>query len=130
MNRPIRILLVDDQPSIRRGLRMRLGLEPDLDVVAEAADGGSALEAAARTRPDVVLMDVEMPVMDGITATSHLAGLAPAPAVVMLSLHDDLDTRDRARAAGAVDFVAKHQIDRVLTDAIRAAANRGIEDAP
>ncbi len=122
MNERIRVLIVDDQPSIRRGLRMRLGLEPDMDIVSEAEDGGAALVQARLTSPDVVLMDIEMPVMDGITATGRLAAEAPDCAVVVLSLHDDLDTRTRARIAGARDFVAKHEIDRALTDAIRAAA--------
>jgi DNA-binding NarL/FixJ family response regulator len=124
VNRPIRILLVDDQPSIRRGLRMRLGLEPDIDVVAEADNGTAALEAACEFVPDVVLMDIEMPSMDGITATSRIAECAPACMVVMLSLHDDVDTRERAKAAGAISFVAKHEIDHALTDAIRAAAQQ------
>jgi DNA-binding NarL/FixJ family response regulator len=120
---PIRILLVDDQPSIRQGLRMLLGLEPDLEVVAEAANGRQALEAAGSTEPDVILMDIEMPEMDGITATGLLCADNPSCAVVVLSLHDDFITRERARAAGAVNFVAKHEIDRVLTDAIRTAAH-------
>jgi DNA-binding NarL/FixJ family response regulator len=120
---PIRVLLVDDQPSIRRGLRMRLGLEPDLEVVGEASDGREAIDVAYSTAPDVILMDIEMPTMDGITATSRLSQERPSCAVVVLSLHDDLDTRARARAAGAVNFVAKHEIDRALTDAIRAAAS-------
>ena len=66
---PIRILLVDDQPSVLRGLRMRLELEPDLEVVGEATNGATALEEAERVAPNIVLMDVEMPVMDGISAT-------------------------------------------------------------
>lgn len=121
---PIRILLVDDQPSIRRGLRMRLGLEPDILIVGEACDGQEALTTSLKVEPDVILMDVEMPVMDGLIATSLLAGAAPACAVVMLSLHDDIHTRERAHIAGAVGFVAKHEMDQALTDAIRSAANR------
>ena len=124
MTEPIRILLVDDQPSIRRGLKMRLGLEPDIAVVGEASDGDEALTTSLSCEPDVVLMDIEMPVMDGITATSLLVEAAPACAVVILSLHDDVYTRERARSAGARGFVAKHEIDRVLTDAIRTAAHR------
>jgi DNA-binding NarL/FixJ family response regulator len=124
MDKPIRVLLVDDQPSVRRGLRMRLGLEPDINVVGEASDGAECLTTSANVEPDVVLMDIEMPVMDGITATSLLATAAPAAAVVILSLHDDICTRERARVAGAVDFVAKHEIDEALTDAIRSALIR------
>jgi len=124
MKSPIRVLLVDDQPTVRQGLRMRLALEPDVDVVGEAADGAAALAAMVSATPDVVLMDVEMPVMDGITAAGCIHAATPDTAIIMLSLHDDLYTRERARASGAVDFVAKHQIDGALTEAIRAAASR------
>jgi DNA-binding NarL/FixJ family response regulator len=117
----IRVLLVDDQNNIRRGLRMRLGLEPDITVVGEAADGESALTMARLLAPTVVLMDVEMPVMDGIVATAELRRVAPKASVVMLSLYDDAATRDRAAAAGAVAFVAKSRMDETLLDAIRAA---------
>ena len=129
MTTPIRVLLVDDQPSVLRGLRMRLGLESDLEVVGEAYDGQQALDAAVSATPDVVLMDIEMPVMDGITATTRMHTEQPRCAVVVLSLHDDIPTRERARVAGATDFVAKHDIDHALTDAIRSAANRrGLRD--
>ena len=120
--KPIQVLLVDDEPSILRGLRMRLGLESDICVVGEATDGSVAVDMASRLSPDVVLMDVNMPVMDGIAATRELASRAPGSAVVILSMHDDHDTADRALAAGAVAFVAKQQIDKALLTAIRAAA--------
>jgi DNA-binding NarL/FixJ family response regulator len=120
--KPIEVLLVDDEPSILRGLRMRLGLESDICVVGEAADGYTAVDMASRLSPDVVLMDVNMPVMDGIAATRELATRAPGSAVVILSMHDDHDTADRALAAGAVAFIAKQQIDNALLAAIRAAA--------
>jgi DNA-binding NarL/FixJ family response regulator len=117
----IRILLVDDQPNIRRGLRMRLGLEPDIEVVGEAGDGEAALRLAHIVSPDVVIMDVEMPVMDGITATTELRARAPRCSVVVLSLYDDAATRARAAAAGACAFVAKTKMDETLVDAIRTA---------
>src|SRR5689334_13051192 len=98
----IRILLVDDQPTMRSGLRMRLELEPDLAVVGEAGDGAAAVALARETHPDVVIMDLEMPVMDGISATIALRAVAPASAVVVHSLYDDAATQARARAAGAV----------------------------
>ena len=122
--KPIQVLLVDDEPSILRGLRMRLGLESDICVVGEAADGSAAVDLASRLSPDVVLMDVNMPVMDGIAATRELATRAPGSAVVILSMHDDHDTADRALAAGAVAFIAKQQIDTALLAAIRAAAQK------
>jgi DNA-binding NarL/FixJ family response regulator len=117
----IRVLLVDDQQNIRRGLRMRLGLEPDLAVVGEAGDGEAALRMASLVAPDVVLMDVEMPVLDGISATARLRQVHPGCSIVMLSLYDDAQTRERAAAAGACAFVAKTKMDESLMDAIRQA---------
>jgi DNA-binding NarL/FixJ family response regulator len=121
---PIEVLLVDDEPKVLRGLRMRLGLEADIRVVGEAADGATAVDLASLLSPDVVLMDVNMPVMDGIAATRELASRVPQAAVVILSLHDDNGTIDRALAAGAVAFVAKQQMDGDLLRAIRNAAQR------
>jgi DNA-binding NarL/FixJ family response regulator len=118
----IRLLLVDDEPTIRRGLRMRLELEPDVQVIGEAADGAAAVDLAGRLRPNVVLMDVEMPGMDGIAATSQIRAAAVRPSVVMLSMHDDEATVARAKAAGASAFIAKHRIDDALLTAIRTAA--------
>lgn len=118
----ITLLLVDDELQVRRGLRMRLELEPDVEVIGEAGDGSTAVQLAAELSPAVVLMDVEMPVQDGISATSEIVSREPAPAVVMLSLHDDAATVRRARAAGAADFVSKHRIDDSLLAAIRQAA--------
>jgi DNA-binding NarL/FixJ family response regulator len=117
----IRVLLVDDQQNIRRGLRMRLGLEPDLTIVGEAGDGEAALRMARLVAPDVVLMDVEMPVLDGIAAAERLRKAEPRCSIVMLSLYDDAATRARAAAAGACAFVAKTKMDESLLEAIRAA---------
>jgi DNA-binding NarL/FixJ family response regulator len=118
----IRLLLVDDQPQVRRGLVMRLALEPDVEIVGEAGDAESALELADRLHPDVVIMDVELPGMDGIDATRSLRTTLPQTAIVMLSLHDDTDTVARAKAAGATAFVAKHRMEGPLLAAIRDAA--------
>src|SRR5512134_2554443 len=118
----IQVLLVDDEPNVLRGLRMRLALEADIAVVGEATDGATAVALADRLDPDVVLMDVNMPSMDGIAATRELASRAPRAAVVILTMHDDRVTRDSALAAGAVAFVAKHQMDDALVSAIRSAA--------
>jgi DNA-binding NarL/FixJ family response regulator len=117
----IRLLLVDDEPAVRRGLRMRLELEPDVEVVGEAGNGESAIELVAQLAPAVVLMDVEMPVMDGISATAEIQARSSA-SVVVLSLHDDKDTIRRAKLAGAVAFVAKGRMDDALLNAIRSAA--------
>ena len=118
----IRLLLVDDQPQVRRGLIMRLALEPDVEVVGEAGDAESALDLAGKLHPDVIIMDVELPGMDGIDATRSLRNALPMTAIVMLSLHDDNETVARAKAAGAAHFVAKHRMEGPLLAAIRECA--------
>ncbi len=122
----IRVLLVDDQAVVRRGLRVRFHLEPDLEVVGEASTGREALILAQTLTPDVVLMDIEMPEMDGIEATAALRRVVPQSAVVILSIHDDAQTRGRAQAAGAVAFVEKRGgTDRLLSAIRQAAAQAG-----
>jgi DNA-binding NarL/FixJ family response regulator len=125
----IRLLLVDDEPAVRRGLRMRLELEPDVEVIGEAGNGQTALELVAELSPSVVLMDVDMPVLDGISATREISQRAPGAAVVVLSIHDDRDTIARAKLAGAAAFVPKTEIDGALLSAIRSAATQGKGDA-
>ncbi len=118
----IRLLIADDQKSVRRGLRMSLGLEPDFAIVGEAPDGRSAVELAHQLLPDVIVMDISMPVLDGIASTRILRAEAPGVKVVMLSLHDDRATRSEALNAGAVDFVSKQAPAAELSAAIRRAA--------
>jgi len=118
----IKVLLVDDQPSVRQGLKMRLALEPDLTVAGEASNGVEALELTQSLTPDVVVMDVEMPEMDGITATERLREMSPHVTVVMLSLHGDAATRAQAYAAGAAAFVEKQGAVEILLAEIRRAA--------
>jgi DNA-binding NarL/FixJ family response regulator len=120
----IRLLLVDDQPAARRGLRVRFHLEPDLQVVGEASTGSDALTLVKELKPDVVLMDIEMPGMDGIEATAALRTVVPQSAVVILSIHNDRQTRIRAQAAGAVAFVEKRGTTDTLLAAIRQAAGQ------
>ncbi len=117
----IRLVLVDDQGTVRQGLKMRLLLESDITVVGEASNGKEALALVQQLRPDVVLMDIEMPVMDGITATAALCTVIPQSAVVMLSIHSDSITRARAQKVGAVAFVEKHGSTEELLTAIRKA---------
>ena len=118
----IKILLVDDQPAVRDGLRMRLELEPDLTIVGEARDGLEAVALAQALVPDVVVMDVEMPGLDGIGATRQLRAKTPSMAIVMLSIHCDMTTQANAREAGAIAFVEKRAAIDVLLAEIRRAA--------
>jgi DNA-binding NarL/FixJ family response regulator len=118
----IKLLLVDDVPAVRRGLKMRLTLEPDLEIVGEAGNGAEAITLTSVLHPDVIVMDVEMPGMDGMLATETLRSVEPRSAVITLSLHDDALTRARARSAGARAFVAKHEPVDILLAAIRRAA--------
>ncbi len=120
--RPIRLLLVDCQRAVRRGLKMRFALEPDLEVVGEAGGVAEAISLARALHPDVVLMDVEMPGMDGISAAAALRQIVPQSAVVILTLYDDAATRTRAQEAGAAAFVAKHQMEETLLAEIRRVA--------
>jgi len=120
----IRLLIVDDQSAVRQGLQMVLTAEPDLQVVGEASDGEGALSLAQTLNPDVVLMDVEMPHADGIATTQALHTACPHAAVIMLSIHDDAHTRERAERAGAAAFVPKSMPAKVLLAAIRQAVAR------
>ncbi len=121
----IKLLLVDDQSIVRQGLRRRLLLEPDIAVIGEASSGEQALELVESLAPDIVLMDVEMPGMDGITATAAMHAHTPQSAVVMMSIHDDIHTRTRAQAAGAAAFVEKRGAVEVLLATIRQLASPG-----
>ena len=120
--KPIRLLLVDDQPAIRRGLKMRIALEPDLEVVGEVGTATEAIPLAQALLPDVVLMDIEMPSMEGISAIAALRRVVPHSAVVLFTLYDNAAMRARAREAGAAALVAKHQTEVALLAAIRRAA--------
>ena len=114
------LLVVDRQPPIRRGLKMRLALEEDLDVVGGAADATGAPLLARTLRPDVILLNVGMP--GGIATTEALRAAAPHSAVVVPTLRDDSATRERAKEAGAAAFVAKHRTEGSLLATIREVA--------
>ena len=115
----IRVLIVDDRPSVRQGLRMQLLLEPDMEVIGEAASGEEALALVPQLQPDVVLMDVKMPGMDGITATRGVQAISPLSTIVLLSLYDDARLKAEAQAAGAAAYVGKHEGFDILLTAIR-----------
>lgn len=120
----IRILLADDQAMVRTGLRMIIDAQPDLSVVGEAADGRDAVEQTRRLAPDVVLMDIRMPTLDGIAATRRLVDASETPAVRVIVLTTfDLDEHVvDALHAGASGFLLKDAPADVLLDGIRAVA--------
>lgn len=115
----IRLLVVDDMVCVRDTLRTWLSLEPDLEIVGEAADGAGAVEMTQSLDPDVVVMDVKMPHMDGIEATGALTSGHSRSKVVLISLYDDSDTYARSQASGAAAFIPKDQIEDVLLPTIR-----------
>lgn len=120
--RTIRILLVDDQALFREGLRTLLSSQPDLEVVGEAGDGEAALREAARLRPDVVLMDLRMPLLDGVAATRRLRASQPEARVIALTTFDDDEDVFEALRAGAVGYLLKDVPSRKLFEAVRGAA--------
>ncbi|GAA2295309.1 response regulator transcription factor [Streptomyces hawaiiensis] len=120
----IRVLLVDDQPLIRSGFRALLDLEDGIEVVAEAADGGEALELAAKHLPDVALIDIRMPVVDGIEATRRIAAdpaLARVHVVILTNYGLDEHVLDALRA-GAAGFLVKDVVPEDFLHAVRVAA--------
>lgn len=117
----ISVLLVDDHALVRSGFAMALGGEDDLRVVGQAADGAEAVELAARERPDVVLMDVQMPVMDGLEATRRICA-AGASRVIILTTFDRDDYLFEALRSGASGFLLKNADPDALIDAVRAVA--------
>ncbi|AXX30128.1 response regulator transcription factor [Actinosynnema pretiosum subsp. pretiosum] len=125
MSGGLRVVLVDDQALVRAGFRVILGAEPDIEVVGEAGDGERAVELVAELAPDVVLMDVQMPVLDGIEATRRILGPAPAEhpvRVVVLTTFDREDYLFEALRAGASGFLLKNASPEDLVEAIRVVA--------
>ena len=118
----IKVLVVDDHPVVRGGLVGWLDAQQDLTVVGEAADGQEALALVAAAEPDVVLMDLRMPRMDGVTATERLAARHPAVRVLVLTTYDTDADIVRAVAAGATGYLLKDTPLPQLADAVRAAA--------
>jgi DNA-binding NarL/FixJ family response regulator len=123
MSAPTRVLLVDDQALVRRGFRLILESEPDLEVIAEAADGEEAVDAVRRHRPDVALMDIQMPGMDGLQATRRILSDARSTTrVLILTTFEQDDYVFEALRLGASGFVVKSAPPEDLIGAIRAVA--------
>jgi len=124
MSRPIRVALVDDQALFRTGIRMLVASQPDLEVVGEAGDGREAVELATSARPDVILMDIRMPVMDGIEATERIVAASDArggagPRIIVLTTFDLDEAATRAIRGGASGFLLKDADPEFLLAAIR-----------
>lgn len=119
---PVRVLLVDDHAVVRQGLRLFLGLDPLIEVIGEAANGEEALAEAERLIPDVVIMDLMMPVMDGITATKHLRRRLPETEVIALTSTLEEHKVNGAIEAGAISYMLKDASSDTLAEAIHAAA--------
>ena len=121
----IRVLLVEDHEMVREGLRLLLDAQPDIEVVAEVADGRAAVEYSERFHPQVVIMDLSMPGMNGLAATEAIKRKNPETAVVTLTRHDDAAFVEELTKAGAAGYVLKQSASHELLDAIRVAAVGG-----
>lgn len=117
--RPARVLIADDLETARTGLRMVLSREPDLEVVGEVTNGREALEFCRSSGPDLVVMDVQMPEMDGLAATRAIKAELPAVAVLVLTAYDDPEYMLEAVRAGAAGFVLKRNAMRRLAEVVR-----------
>ncbi len=118
----IRILLADDHNVIRRGIRLLLESEADFNVVAEAADGRMAVEQALANKPDVVVLDISMPQLNGIDAAQRMTEALPGTAIVVLSMHADEGYVLRALRAGAKGYLVKNSAEGDLIEAIRTVS--------
>jgi DNA-binding NarL/FixJ family response regulator len=121
----VRVVLVDDEAMVRVGLRMVLTAEPDLEVVGEASDGAAAEQVAEETRPDVVLMDIRMPGVDGLEGARRVLAAVPETRVVMLTTFDEDAYVEAALRAGVSGFLLKVAPPERLIDAVRTVASGG-----
>jgi DNA-binding NarL/FixJ family response regulator len=123
--RPLRILLADDHVTVREGLKMLIESQPDMTVVSEASDGAAAVEQARALQPDVVVMDISMPGMNGLVATRTLKQTQPNAVIVILTRHGDDAYLQELLRAGADGYVLKQSAPSELIQAIRATAAHG-----
>ncbi|MCB0065876.1 MAG: response regulator transcription factor [Caldilineaceae bacterium] len=126
----IRVLIVDDHAVVRQGLRIFLDMESDFVIVGEAADGAAAVQLARQLRPDVVLMDLLLPVMDGVTATGHIRRELPDTEVIALTSVLENNSVFRAIQAGAIGYLLKDTEAPRLREAIKAAADGKVQLSP
>src|SRR5512136_3367890 len=119
---PIRVLIADDQRLMREGLATLLALADDIDVVAQAGDGAEAIELAKRHRPDVMLMDIQMPHINGVEATRTIRSILPRTQIIILTTFDDDEYLLSGLRAGACGYLLKDMPSEQLADAIRSAA--------
>ena len=126
----IRVILVDDHAVVRAGLRAVLGTAKDIAVVSEASNGREALALAERIKPDVIIMDLSMNDVDGLTATRELVAKGPTPRVLVLTMHSEEEYLIQALDAGATGFLEKSAADRELVDAVRAVAHGDVYVQP
>src|ERR1700680_4925145 len=116
----IRLLIAEDQPLVRRGVALLLAMEPDMEVVGQACNGAEAVDLALLQRPDVVLMDLHMPVKSGVAATREITRALPGTQVLVLTTLDDDETVFEAVRAGALGYLLKDVTEQELLDTIRA----------
>lgn len=117
----IRILIADDHESVRRSLEAMVALESDMEVVGTAVNGREAIQVAQASQPDVIVMDLSMPEMDGITATGRIKSLGLSAQVIILSMHHDRVLVKQANKHGASAYIMKQRANSELIPAIRAA---------
>jgi DNA-binding NarL/FixJ family response regulator len=123
LHAPVRVLLVDDHPVVRRGLAALLSSLPGIDVVGEAADGEGAVRESQLLRPDVVVMDIQMPGLDGIEATQRITAAVPGCAVLMLTMFEDTESVFAAMRAGAKGYLLKGADQDEIARAISTVAS-------
>ncbi|MFQ5613277.1 MAG: response regulator [Anaerolineae bacterium] len=126
MTGPIRILLADDHAVLRAGLKALLNTEPDMQVVGEAGDGRQCVRAAADLKPDVILLDLNMPHCNGLEALTQLRQRTPNSRVLILTMHDDAGYLRQALAAGSAGYILKQAADTELLTAIRTVYHGGV----
>lgn len=129
-NSSIRVVIVDDHTILREGLIAILGAQPDLELVGEAENGEHAVQICTLTQPDVVIMNLMMPIMDGITATSLIRERSPHTQILILTAHTDEHLVQQSLSAGALSYIIKTTTSDALINAIRAAKQRVSTLAP